>query len=92
VNVVIDDVASIDVDLSYPEHPVKVLGQQDRVTRHRTIQFFMFNGVVTLSKKLHGRPENSFVLSTQSFSLRSNAYVTSLAPPLVDLNIRARFI
>jgi hypothetical protein len=27
VDVVVNDVASIDVDLSYPEHPVKVLGQ-----------------------------------------------------------------
>jgi hypothetical protein len=38
--VVVDDVTPLDVDLSYPEHPVKVMGQQDRVTRHRTIQFF----------------------------------------------------
>jgi hypothetical protein len=29
MDVVVNDVASIDVDLSYPEHPVKVLGQQD---------------------------------------------------------------
>jgi hypothetical protein len=29
VDVVVNDVGSIDADLSYPEHPVKVLGQQD---------------------------------------------------------------
>jgi hypothetical protein len=40
VNVVVDDVAPLDADLSYPEHPVKVLGQHDRVMRHRTIRFF----------------------------------------------------
>jgi hypothetical protein len=34
VDVIVDDVASLDADLSYPEHPVKVLGQQDRVMRH----------------------------------------------------------
>jgi hypothetical protein len=34
---VISDVAPLDADLSYPKHPLKVLGQQDRVTRHRTI-------------------------------------------------------
>jgi hypothetical protein len=88
VDVIVNDVTSIDADLSYPEHPVKVLGQQDRVTRHRMIRFFKFNGAITLSKRLHGRPENSFVLSTQSFSLRSNAYVTFLAPPLANLNQR----
>jgi hypothetical protein len=29
INVVVDDVASLDGDLSYPEHLVKLLGQQD---------------------------------------------------------------
>jgi hypothetical protein len=33
INVVVDDVASLDADLSYPEHLVKLLGQQDRVMR-----------------------------------------------------------
>jgi hypothetical protein len=29
VDVVVDDVTPLDADMSYPEHPVKVLGQQD---------------------------------------------------------------
>jgi hypothetical protein len=29
VDVVIDDIAPLDADLSYPEHLVKLLGQQD---------------------------------------------------------------
>jgi hypothetical protein len=37
VDVIVDDVVPIDADLSYLEHPVKVLGQQDQVTRHQTI-------------------------------------------------------
>jgi hypothetical protein len=40
VDVMVDDVVPLDADLSYPEHPVKVLGQQDRVARHRMIHFF----------------------------------------------------
>jgi hypothetical protein len=40
VNVVVDDATPLDADLSYLEHPVKVLGQQDRVTRCQTIRFF----------------------------------------------------
>jgi hypothetical protein len=34
VDVVVDDVSPLDVDLSYPEHLVKILDHQDRVTRH----------------------------------------------------------
>jgi hypothetical protein len=33
VDVVVDDVLPLDADLSYPEHQVKILDQQDRVTR-----------------------------------------------------------
>jgi hypothetical protein len=40
MDVVVDDVSPLDADLSYPEHPVKILGQQDRVTRCRMIRFF----------------------------------------------------
>jgi hypothetical protein len=40
VDVVVDDVSPLDVDMSYLEHPVKILGQQDRVMRCRTIRFF----------------------------------------------------
>jgi hypothetical protein len=40
VDVVVDDVTPLNADLSYPEHPVKVQDQQDRVTSRRTIQFF----------------------------------------------------
>jgi hypothetical protein len=29
VDVIVDDVSPLDADLSYPEHPVKILGQQD---------------------------------------------------------------
>jgi hypothetical protein len=33
VDVVVDDVTSLDADLSYPEHQVELLGQEDRVMR-----------------------------------------------------------
>jgi hypothetical protein len=39
-DVVTDDVAPLDADLSYPKHPVKLLGQQDRVMSRRKIQFY----------------------------------------------------
>jgi hypothetical protein len=40
VDVVVDDVSPLDADLSYPEHPVKILDQQDRIMRRQMIRFF----------------------------------------------------
>jgi hypothetical protein len=34
------EVTPLEVDLSYPEHPVKILNQKDRVTRRKIIKFF----------------------------------------------------
>jgi hypothetical protein len=38
-DVVVNDVTPLEADLSYPEHSVKLLGQQDRVTRRWMIHF-----------------------------------------------------
>jgi hypothetical protein len=40
MDVVLSEVTPLEVDLSYPEHPIKILDQQDRVTRRKTIKFF----------------------------------------------------
>jgi hypothetical protein len=40
VDVVLPKVTPLEVDLSYPEHPIKILDQKDHVTRHKTIKFF----------------------------------------------------
>jgi hypothetical protein len=40
VNVVLPEVTPLEADLSYPEHPIKVLDQKDRVMRRKTIKFF----------------------------------------------------
>jgi hypothetical protein len=40
MDVVLPKVTQLEADLSYPEHPIKVLDQKDRVTRHKTIKFF----------------------------------------------------
>jgi hypothetical protein len=37
VDVVVDDVSPLDANLSYSEHPVKILDQQDRFLRHQMI-------------------------------------------------------
>jgi hypothetical protein len=38
-HVIIDDVAPLNVDMSYPKHLVKLLGQQDRILRRWMIHF-----------------------------------------------------
>jgi hypothetical protein len=40
MNVVLLDVAPLEVDLMYPEHPVKILDQKDCVTWRKAVKFF----------------------------------------------------
>jgi hypothetical protein len=40
VDVMLPEVILLEADLSYPEHPIKVMNQKDRVTMHKTIKFF----------------------------------------------------
>jgi hypothetical protein len=41
VDIVLPEVTPLNADLSYPEHPIKVLHQKDRVTRHKTIKILL---------------------------------------------------
>ena len=40
VDVVISDVDQLQEDLSYDEHPIRVIDEKDRVTRNKTLKFF----------------------------------------------------
>jgi hypothetical protein len=40
VDVVLPEVTPLEADLLYLEHPIKILDQKDRVTRHKMIKFF----------------------------------------------------
>jgi hypothetical protein len=40
VDVVLLEVALLKADLTYPEHPIKILDQKNRVTRRKMIKFF----------------------------------------------------
>jgi hypothetical protein len=40
VDVVLPEVTPLYADLTYPEHPIKVLDQKDRVTRRKTIKYY----------------------------------------------------
>jgi hypothetical protein len=40
VDVVLPEVAPLDMDLTYPERPIKILDQKSHVTRRKTIKFY----------------------------------------------------
>jgi hypothetical protein len=40
VDVGLPEVAPLKTDLTYPEHPIKILDQKSRVTRRKTIKFY----------------------------------------------------
>jgi hypothetical protein len=40
VDVVLPEVAPLETDLTYPEHPIKILDQKSHVTRRKTIKFY----------------------------------------------------
>jgi hypothetical protein len=40
VDVVLPKVAPLETNLTYPEHPIKILDQNSRVTRCKTIKFY----------------------------------------------------
>jgi hypothetical protein len=40
IDVVIEDTIPLELDLTYKAYPIKVLDQQDRVTRNKTTQFY----------------------------------------------------
>jgi hypothetical protein len=40
VDVVLPEVAPLDTDLTYPEHPIKIVDQKSRVTRRKAIKFY----------------------------------------------------
>jgi hypothetical protein len=40
VDVELSEVAPLEIDLTYPEHPIKILDQKSHVTRRKTIKFY----------------------------------------------------
>jgi hypothetical protein len=40
MDVVLPEMAPLEIDLIYPEHPIKILDQKSHVTRHKTIKFY----------------------------------------------------
>jgi hypothetical protein len=68
MDVVLPEVTLLEADLSYPEHPIKVLHQKDRVTRHKQSSSSRTNGATTLKKKKLGKARTFSILAIQSSS------------------------
>jgi hypothetical protein len=64
-------VTPLKVDLTYPEHPIKVLDQKDHVTRRKTIKFFKIQGSTILKKKQLWKARTFSVPTIQNFSYHS---------------------
>jgi hypothetical protein len=46
---------TLEPDLTYLEHPIRVLDQKDGITQKRTLNSIKYNGTSTLKTKLPGR-------------------------------------
>jgi hypothetical protein len=77
VHVVVDDVSPLDADRSYPEHQVKILDRQDRVTRYRMIQFFKVRWSHHSKQEATWETEEFLRSKYPWFLPRSDAHVTS---------------
>jgi hypothetical protein len=40
MDVILPEVTLLEADLTYPEHPIKILDQKAHVTMHKTVMFF----------------------------------------------------
>ena len=54
------EVLDIKEDLTYREHPVRILGEAERKTRNKAIKSSKFNGVTILKKKQPGNEKLVF--------------------------------
>jgi hypothetical protein len=70
VDVVLLEVTPLEADLTYPEHPIKILDQKARVTRRKTIKFFKVQCSKIQKKKLIRKVRTSSVLAIQSSNYR----------------------
>jgi hypothetical protein len=51
VDVVLPEVIPLQADLTYAEHPIKILDQKDCVTRRNTVKFFKIHWINHFEKE-----------------------------------------
>jgi hypothetical protein len=70
VDVVLPKVALLEVDLTYPKHPIKILNQKDRVTRCKIIKFFKVQWSNHLEEEATWEKEDFLHFCHPEFKLR----------------------
>jgi hypothetical protein len=93
VDAVLLEVTPLKADLTYPEHPIKILHQKDHVSRCKTSS--KYNGATILKKMLHGKARTSSIVAIQSLSYRSEEMCDCslfLLGPFSLVNLRSRFL
>jgi hypothetical protein len=58
MDVVLPEVAPLETDLTYPEHPIKILDQKSRVIRRKMIKFFKIQWSNYTAKKATWKRED----------------------------------
>jgi hypothetical protein len=71
VNVVLLDMTPLEADLTYLEHPVKILDQNDCVTTRKMIKFFNVQWSNHTKKRPCGRVKTSSIRAIRTLSYRS---------------------
>jgi hypothetical protein len=66
MDVVLPEVTPLEADLSYPEHPTKILDQKDRVTRHKMVKFFKIQWCNCSKEEETWESEDSSVLTIRT--------------------------
>jgi hypothetical protein len=94
-DVVLPKVTPLEADLSYPEHPIKVLDQKDRVTRRKTTKFFKIQWSNHSKEEATWESEHFLCSQHPEFELPQKETCDCslfLLGPLSISNLRARFL
>jgi hypothetical protein len=95
VDIVLPEVTPLKANLSYPEHPIKVLDQKDHVTRLKQSSSSRYIGATILKKKQHGKARTYSILAIQTLSCHSEELCNCslfLLEPLLLPNLGTRFL
>jgi hypothetical protein len=94
VDVVLSEVAPLETDLTYLEHPIKILDQKSRVTRRKTIKFYKVHWSNHIVEKSTWESEDFLHSRHPDFEL---PYLGNVRPfvfpfePFLLSNLRMRF-
>jgi hypothetical protein len=69
VDVVLPEVAPLESDLTYPEHPIKILDQKSRVTRRKMIKFYKIQWSNPIAKEATWESEDFLCSRHPEFEL-----------------------